>query len=63
MQKQTIIRMGAAHWDAQIPTADGVLHFDFRSMSKDDKRKFHSAFMAAYRKANPFKPKKGKQAA
>lgn len=37
MPKHTIIRMGAAHWDARIPTAEGVLHFDFRSMSRDER--------------------------
>lgn len=63
MQKPTTIRMGAAHWDVQIPTAEGVLHFDFRRMSRDEKRKFHAAFMAAYRKANPFKPKRQQKAA
>lgn len=56
--KHTVIRMGAAQWDATIPTADGDLHFDFRRMSRDDRRKFHAAFMAAYRKANPFTPRK-----
>lgn len=55
----TIIRMGAAHWDATIPTSEGdVLHFDFRTMSKDERRKFHASFMSAYRAINPMRERK-----
>lgn len=58
-KQQTIIRMGAAHWDASIPTSEGeVLHFDFRRMSKDDRRQFHASFMGAYRSINPMKERK-----
>jgi hypothetical protein len=55
----TTIRMGAAHWDASIPTSEGaVLHFDFRGMTKDERRQFHAAFMSAYRQVNPMRPRK-----
>ena len=51
-KQQTIIRMGAAKWDATIPTTDGQkpLHFDLSKMTRDERREFHAAFMAAYRK-------------
>lgn len=53
----TVIRMGAAHWDITVQTEGGPLHFDFRRMSRDERRQFHAAFMGAYRTVNPFRPK------
>ena len=48
----TMIRMGAAHYDASIATSkDEVLNFNLRSMSRDERRQFHGAFMEAYRKS------------
>lgn len=54
----TVIRMGASHWDATIPTNDGEMHFDFRKMTKEERRQFHSHFMAAYRQARKNRRKK-----
>jgi hypothetical protein len=56
--KHTTIRMGAAHWDVTLPTSEGGLHFNLRAMTRDERRKFHAAFMAAYRKVNPMKPRR-----
>jgi hypothetical protein len=59
MKQHTVIRMGAAHWDASIPTSEGeVLRFNFRRMSKDERRQFHASFMGAYRLINPMKERK-----
>lgn len=42
--KHTItIRLGAAHWDATIATADGPLHFNIRAMTREQKGKFFAA--------------------
>lgn len=55
----TIIRMGAANWDASIPDAQGNrLTFDFRKMNRDERRQFHASFMALYRKVNPMKERR-----
>lgn len=56
--QHTVIRMGAAHWDVQVPTPQGGLQFNLRAMSKDERRKFHATFMAAYRSVNPMKPRR-----
>lgn len=49
MKSKVTIRMGAAYHDCTINAPTGVLHFDFRKMSKDDKRVFHREFMNAFR--------------
>ena len=56
-QATTTIRMGATAWSVTIDTASGPLVFDFRRMTKDERRDFHAKFMAAYRKINPYKPR------
>lgn len=49
-----VIRLGAAHWDVSMHPAQGdPLHFDLRSMTKDERRQFHAQFMAAYRTTHP----------
>jgi len=52
----TVIRMGAAHYDATVKTQAETLHFNLRTMSKDERRAFHASFMAAYRAVNPYRP-------
>lgn len=37
------IRLSAPYWDATINTKDGPLHFDIRSMTREQKGKFFSA--------------------
>lgn len=55
----TIIRLGAAHWDAAIPDAEGNrLTFNLRTMTRDERRKFHAAFMNAYRAVNPMRERR-----
>jgi hypothetical protein len=50
------IRMGAAHWDATIdaPRARRAgyppVRFNFRTMKRDDRRRWYGAFMASVRK-------------
>lgn len=47
-----IIRMGAAHWDARVKSADGsFVRFDFRGMDKRQRSDFHREFMNAFREA------------
>jgi hypothetical protein len=59
MQKATTtIRMGATQWYTTIQTKDGEVQFNLRSMSRDERSKFHSFFMSAYRKVNPYRPRK-----
>lgn len=55
-QTRTVIRMGATEWSVTLPTKNGPTRFDLRSMAKDDRRKFHSAFMSAYRSVYYAKP-------
>lgn len=47
------IRMGAAHWDATIrpSAATNVLpiHFDFRKMTRDERRVWYRTFMDSVR--------------
>lgn len=54
MKKTNVtIRMGAAYHDVTIKTPGGsVVVFDFRTMSKDEKRVFHREFMNAFRTRN-----------
>lgn len=52
------IRMGASHWDVIVPTEKGPVQFNLRDMTKDQRRQFHSEFMAAYRSTR--KPKRRK---
>jgi hypothetical protein len=45
-----IVRMGAAHWDAQVRASDGSMaRFDFRTMEKKERSTFHREFMNAFR--------------
>lgn len=47
---RVIIRMTAAHWDAQVRTLDGsYVTFDFRKMDKKARSTFHREFMNAFR--------------
>lgn len=55
---QIIICKGAAHNDVTIKTSKGeVLYFDLSKMTRRERSNFHAQFMAAYRKANPMKPR------
>lgn len=57
----TIIRMGAAHWDVSMPNEEGEhgsLYFNLRTMTRDERRKFHAGFMGAYRIVNPMKERR-----
>ena len=56
MGNRTVIRMGAVEWSASIPTSKGTLHFNFRKMTRDERREFHREFMSAYRNLNPYRP-------
>jgi hypothetical protein len=53
-----IIRMGAAHWDMTVPTDHGPVQYNFQKMTKDERRKFHSEFMSAYRSTTRKKRRK-----
>lgn len=45
-----IIRMGAAHWDAQVKDKDGNwVTFNLRTMEKRQRSDFHREFMNAFR--------------
>jgi hypothetical protein len=45
-----VIRMGAAHWDAQVRGSDDTMaHFDFRAMDKKQRSAFHRELMNAFR--------------
>ena len=55
--------MGAVEWSASIPTSKGTIYFNFRKMTKDERREFHREFMSAYRKLNPYRPIQKKIAA
>lgn len=51
MKKHSVvIRMGAAHWDATIITPNGTAHFDFRRMTRDQKREWYGKFMGSVRR-------------
>jgi hypothetical protein len=41
--------MGASRFDVTVPGPKGPVTFDLYAMSKDERRKFHRAFMTAYR--------------
>lgn len=55
-QHSLTIRMGAAHWDATIydprARASGYppVNFNFRTMTRDQRRQWYGAFMASVRK-------------
>lgn len=53
MKTSVTIRMGAAYHDCAIkqPKPLPTIHFNFRVMSKDEKRVFHREFMNAFRAA------------
>ena len=59
LQSTTTIRMNATQWSVTVQTDQGPLAFDLRKMTKDERRQFHAAFMGAYRKVNPYRPRKG----
>jgi hypothetical protein len=63
MENRTVIKMGAAEWSASIPTRKATLYFDFRNMTREERREFHREFMSAYRKLNPYRPIQKKSAA
>jgi hypothetical protein len=47
MSKQSVtIRMGAAHWDAEV---NGV-SYDFRTMTTDQRKGWYGAFMGSVRR-------------
>lgn len=51
--------MGAANWDVSIPHEGGHrTEFNLRTMTRDERRKFHAAFMNAYRTINPMRERK-----
>lgn len=55
----TIVRMGAANWDVSIPDNEGsTLVFNLRTMTRDERRKFHAHFMNAYRTVNPMRERR-----
>jgi hypothetical protein len=43
-----VIRMGAAHWDVTLVSTG--TRFNLRTMSRDQRGKFHGAFMSSIRK-------------
>lgn len=43
------IRMGAAHWDAHVHGTNVDAVFDFRKMTRDDRRRWYRAFMDSVR--------------
>lgn len=61
-QSTTTIRMGASEWSVTVPGETGPMKFNLREMSKQEWRRFHSAFMAAYRQVNPYRPRKAAKA-
>lgn len=44
------IRMGAAHWDATVHRADGDYRYDFREMSREERRQWHGQLMTGARR-------------
>ena len=53
MKTNVRIRMGAAYHDVTITKPDGsTVVFDYRTMTKDEKRVFHREFMNAFRARN-----------
>lgn len=45
-----VIRMGAAHWDANVRDSKGAfINFDFRKMEKKGRSDFHRELMNAFR--------------
>ena len=50
MKNRAIIHMGASRWDVTVRGADGKpVLFDLYRMDKEQRRKFHRAFMKAFR--------------
>lgn len=55
----TTIRMGASAWTVEIDDRLAApVTFDLRAMTRDERRQFHAAFMASYRKVY-YGPTKG----
>jgi hypothetical protein len=51
MKYSMTIRMGAAHWDASVHQKNGSSAlFNFRTMDRDDRRRWYGAFMSSVRK-------------
>jgi hypothetical protein len=57
-QNTTTIRMSASEWSVTVGTEKGPLKFNLREMSRQERGKFHAAFMGAYRLKNPYQPRK-----
>jgi hypothetical protein len=50
IKPNVIVRMGAAHWDAQVRGSDGnMTHMNFRKMDKKARSTFHRELMNAFR--------------
>jgi hypothetical protein len=50
MKPNIIIRLSAAHWDAQVRRPDGTYtSFNFRTMDKRQRSDFHRELMNAFR--------------
>ncbi len=49
MSHSMTIRLGASHWDATVHSAGGDTTFDFRTMTKDQRRQWYAAFMSSVR--------------
>lgn len=49
MKNRITIRMGAAHWDARVNTANGPVTFNFRTMTKRERSDWHREFMNGIR--------------
>lgn len=44
------IHMGAARWGATVHRPDGDVHYDFRDMSPEERRKWHGQLMTGARR-------------
>lgn len=51
MAHSVTIRMGAAHWDATVQAGGQPVNFNFRKMTRDERRKWYGVFMASVRKS------------
>ena len=51
MSKPTLtIRMGAANWDATVIHQGRPINFNFRTMTRDQRRQWYGTFMSSVRK-------------
>lgn len=51
MKANIVIRMSAAHWDANVRTPAGFVSFDLRRMTKENRRKFTRELVKAFRES------------